>query len=78
MEHCGTDVPAVNGVRCPGTAHGGLLMDHDAGAGRSQGCLIVIESTMDLGPGRKVRVDAGTSQEIQCDQSLGQKLVPKV
>ena len=43
------DVPPGEYMGCPGAANAGGLKDEDFGDGRSEGCVIKIEGSIDLG-----------------------------
>jgi hypothetical protein len=42
----------------------------NAGAGRSDQSAVVVEETVEVGMGRKLRVQTGSAQEIEGDESL--------
>ena len=46
------DVPSSGAMCCPGAAHAGGLKDKHFGAGRSKGCAIEIEGSVELGYGK--------------------------
>ena len=54
----GADVPAFDGVGCPGFVHGRWLVDEDTSTGRSKRRAIEVKRAVDLRPCGEVRVDA--------------------
>ena len=42
------------------------------------GGLVEVVGAMDLGPSRELWVDPGATQEVECEQGLGQQAVPKM
>lgn len=57
---------------------GWLFMDDDMDARRSNGGTVEVEGPMDLGPGRKIGVDAGAAHEVEGQNGLGQKAAPEM
>ena len=53
-------------------------MDEDADAGRGEWCPVEVEGAVELGPGRELGVQAGTTEEVQGDDCLGDEAVPQV
>ena len=78
MMQCGSEVPAIDGVRRPGVADRWFLMYEDLCAWRCKRCSVIVKGAMDLCIGREVGVDARASQEVQGDKGLRQQPVPKV
>ena len=76
--HGWTEVPALNGMWRPSAADGRLLMDHDAGADRSERRAVKVERSMELSVCGQAGIDAGRAKEIEREQCLRQELVPEV
>ena len=53
-------------------------MDKDADAGRCKRGTVKVEGAVELGPGRELGVHAGTTEEVQGDDGLGDEAVPQV
>lgn len=53
-------------------------MDEDADAGGSDGGAIEIKGTVELGPGRQTRVQAGAAEQVQGEKGLRKEAIPEV
>ena len=73
-----SNVESLGSVGSPGWAFIGAVGNNDFAAHRSEGSVIENEIAVDLCVGGNGRVDAGRPQEIQCDDSLGDKKIPKI
>ncbi len=62
----------------PGEPVGWLFMGKDLDAGWGKGCFVVVEVAIDLGPSRELGVDAGTTHEVEGEQTLGHEVTPQV
>ena len=73
-----TNVPAVNTVTVPGAADGRGFMDKDLIAGWCKGASIDIVGAVELGFGKKARVDTGWPEKIECGSCLGNEAGPQM
>ena len=71
-------IPAVNAGGRPGAALVGLLVNDNVGARGGNGMGVVVIVAVELGPGRKLGVEAGSAKEIEGELSLGQQETPIV
>ena len=57
----GANVPTIDTMGCPSLAAVWFFVDEDSNARWGNGGAVEVKLPMNLGPGRKVGVDAGTS-----------------
>jgi hypothetical protein len=78
MVQGGAKVPTFDSMGGPSFADGRLDMDKDASTGRSKRGAVVVESTMKLGVGGQLGIDAGATKKIEGDKGLWEEAVPKM
>jgi hypothetical protein len=76
--HSWREIPAFDGMRCPGVSDCRLDVNEDAGPRWGQRRAIVVEGAVDLGIGREARVDAGAAEKVEGDEGLWKETIPKV
>ena len=72
----GYEVPSIDTVGVPGAAFSRCLMDNNSGAGRRQGCAVEVKRTVQLGFRQKSWIEAGRTEEVECEGSMGDEAVP--
>ena len=53
-------------------------MGDDTSSRWAEGSAIEIKGTMDLGACGQFRIDAGATEEVECELGVGHELIPKM
>jgi hypothetical protein len=70
------EVPAVEGMRGPGGAIAGLVMDEDSNARWGNRRAIKVKGAVHLGPCRELGIKAGAAEEVEREEGLGHEAIP--
>ena len=74
----GADIPSFDGMRRPGVADGGGLVDEDTSAWGRKRRSIEVEGAVNLRPGGKLGVDAGGAEEVEREKGLWEEAIPEM
>ena len=73
-----SEVPPIDTVGGSVAAVVGCLVDNDSGAGRCQGCAVEVKCPVQLGFRQKSWIEAGRTDEVECEGSMGDEAVPEM
>ena len=73
-----SEVPPIDKMGGRGAAVVRCLMDEDSGAGRCEGCAVKVKCTLQLGFRQKSWIEAGGTEEVECEGLMGDEAVPQI
>jgi hypothetical protein len=75
----GATPPVTDGTHMLSCTYGvGLFVDEYFGARRSKWRSVEVRRATHVGPGRELRIDAGSPKAVQGKEAVGKQIVPKI